>query len=229
VPVRIKWATRCASVFVFPVPAPAMMRSGPEMGAPAIFETPYSTAARWAPFKSRRYVGRSRARCCRGSKNRPVSEARSAETRARFREHYPWRRTRLAAQSSRRTVSMTSMTVLRSWELCIEEIPQRPSLGQNHARKNGPVPQTAQHCFVHVLFLYAGFRGSAMTIGFYTSRSLLPLKPTDCAVVREHQCKTVIGSRFRALSAKNRSLLLMCARTLRGSSPAPVTGKDPPA
>jgi hypothetical protein len=44
--VTIRCATRCASVLVFPVPAPAMIRSGPEISAPETSETPYSTADR---------------------------------------------------------------------------------------------------------------------------------------------------------------------------------------
>jgi hypothetical protein len=66
---------------------------------------------------------------------------------------------------------MISMTVLRSWELCIEEIPPnglpkvKITLG-----KTAQYRKPAQHCCVHVLFLYAGFRGSAMTIGFLSLR-----------------------------------------------------------
>src|SRR6516162_8245092 len=59
VPVAIRWAPLCASVSVLPVPAPAIMRSGPEMWEPVAPGTPYSTAARWSMFKLRKYVGLS--------------------------------------------------------------------------------------------------------------------------------------------------------------------------
>src|SRR5439155_1651213 len=59
VPVRIRWATRCASVLVLPVPAPAMISSGPWISALRGYEMPCSTAARWARFRSRRYAGES--------------------------------------------------------------------------------------------------------------------------------------------------------------------------
>ena len=51
-----------------------------------------------------------------------MHEGRSAETQARFHDRYPWRRTRLAAQSSRWTVLETSMAALQSWGLGIKEI-----------------------------------------------------------------------------------------------------------
>ena len=59
VPVTIKCATRCANVFVFPVPAPAMTSSGPKNPVAPAPERPYSTAARWATFRSCKYVGQS--------------------------------------------------------------------------------------------------------------------------------------------------------------------------
>ena len=49
-PRTIEVATRCASVLVLPVPAPAMMSRGPGIsrGSPAV---PYSAAARWLGFR----------------------------------------------------------------------------------------------------------------------------------------------------------------------------------
>ena len=54
-PLRIRWATRCASVLVLPEPAPAMISSGPPPAAPAS-PPPCSTARRCAGLSSSRWV-----------------------------------------------------------------------------------------------------------------------------------------------------------------------------
>src|SRR5271163_4888892 len=51
----IRWATRCASVLVFPDPAPAMTRSGVP-GAAFLSSTPCSTARRCSGLRVSRYA-----------------------------------------------------------------------------------------------------------------------------------------------------------------------------
>ena len=52
-PLTIRWATRCASVFVLPDPAPAMTRSGAAGGAD-LSSTPCSTARRCSGLRDSR-------------------------------------------------------------------------------------------------------------------------------------------------------------------------------
>src|SRR5436190_22446153 len=61
-PRKIKCATRCAKVVVLPVPAPAMIRRGPGMSVSGLSPRPYSTAARWAQLRLRKYVRESTGR-----------------------------------------------------------------------------------------------------------------------------------------------------------------------